>query len=311
MTFSSQNPVVVTGCHRGGTTWVGDTIAAHEALHYIYEPLKPMRPTPGRSIYKTKVWYEFQETGKSHAGLERQYAHTLNNRLSFTDFMATRLERSNASALGKPKALIGALRDFLLELSASRGKTACVKDPFALLHTGWLATTRPDVRIVIMVRHPAAFAFSLRRKGWHFPFESFLAQPDLLKAMPEYSSAIEQLTQEPADILEQASLLWGVLFAYVMKLPKMNNIYIVKYEDIAEDPEAEFGKIFSWLGLDMSREIATKIAMDTSGSNADGYGRVKSRDSKLNAWSWKKDITAHENDLTLMHCAVPLAHFYP
>ena len=45
---SGQEPVVVTGVPRSGTSWVGKLLQASGELTYINEPLNPAHP-PGRS----------------------------------------------------------------------------------------------------------------------------------------------------------------------------------------------------------------------------------------------------------------------
>ena len=52
------NPILVTGTHRSGTTWVGKMLAADSATAYISEPLNVLH-RPG--VFHTKVyhWYQY------------------------------------------------------------------------------------------------------------------------------------------------------------------------------------------------------------------------------------------------------------
>jgi hypothetical protein len=63
-----------------------------------------------------------------------------------------------------------------------------IKDPIALFAAEWLADVF-GVRVVVLIRHPAAFAASLKRLNWTHPFGDFLAQPlfmrDLLAPFEE------------------------------------------------------------------------------------------------------------------------------
>ncbi len=61
-----------------------------------------------------------------------------------------------------------------------RGATPLVKDPIALFSAEWLAATF-DMRVLVMIRHPAAFAASIRRRGWRHRFADFLEQPLLMR----------------------------------------------------------------------------------------------------------------------------------
>ena len=64
--------------------------------------------------------------------------------------------------------------------SASAASTPLLKDPFAVLSLRWFAEVL-HCRIVVTVRHPAAFASGLKRLGWSFDFGDLLRQPLLMR----------------------------------------------------------------------------------------------------------------------------------
>src|SRR5512143_1359685 len=53
-----NHPILVTGTHRSGTTWVGKMLAADSSVAYISEPLNVLhRPSVFRP--KVKHWYQY------------------------------------------------------------------------------------------------------------------------------------------------------------------------------------------------------------------------------------------------------------
>ena len=64
--------------------------------------------------------------------------------------------------------------------SRRRRATPLMKDPIALFSAEWLADTF-DMRVLVMIRHPASFATSIRRRGWRHRFADFLEQPLLMR----------------------------------------------------------------------------------------------------------------------------------
>ncbi|MFO7950790.1 MAG: hypothetical protein R6U36_10530 [Candidatus Fermentibacteraceae bacterium] len=62
-------------------------------------------------------------------------------------------------------------------------KAPLFKDPIALMSAEWVAD-RFDARVVISVRHPAAYVNSVRRLDWRTPVEDFTEQPRLLESLP-------------------------------------------------------------------------------------------------------------------------------
>ncbi|HET7483187.1 MAG TPA: sulfotransferase family protein, partial [Actinomycetota bacterium] len=54
--MSETPPIVVTGSHRSGTTWVGRIMALSRGTGYIHEPLNPSR-RPGWGAGRVPYWY--------------------------------------------------------------------------------------------------------------------------------------------------------------------------------------------------------------------------------------------------------------
>ena len=52
------NPILVTGTHRSGTTWVGKMLAADSSTAYISEPLNVLH-RPGVLRAKVDHWYQY------------------------------------------------------------------------------------------------------------------------------------------------------------------------------------------------------------------------------------------------------------
>ena len=113
-----------------------------------------------------------------------------------------------------------------------------VKDPIAALSSDWLARN-VDFEVVVLVRHPAAFAASLKRLNWRFPLEHFLEQE------------IESKSENSA---EQAAIIWeciyGVLFAYV---DSNANWLVRKHEALSGSPVVELGSLCKALGLEWTK----------------------------------------------------------
>src|SRR5512138_3977947 len=60
-------PILVTGAHRTGTTWVGRMLAADPQTAYISEPLNVLH-RPGVMRAKVKYWYIYltEENGEAY-----------------------------------------------------------------------------------------------------------------------------------------------------------------------------------------------------------------------------------------------------
>ncbi|MBK8419704.1 sulfotransferase [Candidatus Villigracilis saccharophilus] len=56
--MNKNNPILVSGAHRSGTTWVGRMLAANPQTAYISEPLNVLHR---RGVYRAEVdrWYTY------------------------------------------------------------------------------------------------------------------------------------------------------------------------------------------------------------------------------------------------------------
>ena len=163
--MNNTRPILVTGSHRSGTTWVGKMLSLSPDVAYIQEP---MNPNHRRGECRADFRYWFPQL--DHASGET-YKRDLRDCLDF--------RYDPMSALSNARSIKSALR---IPYDAGRclfsrmhGKRPLMKDPIALLSAEWLAEEF-DMDVIIMIRHPAAFVGSLKRTGWNFPFHDLVCQ---------------------------------------------------------------------------------------------------------------------------------------
>jgi hypothetical protein len=153
---------------------------------------------------------------------------------------------------------------------------------------------------VVIIRHPAAFAVSLRRVGWAFPFADFTRQPLLMRDLLEpFATEIGQAASSPPPILDQAGLLWRILHHVVDRQRREHPDWIfVRHEDLSSDPIPRFAQLYAALGLEMTPEARNVIVEHTSAANPveapGGVVETLRRDSRANAFSWRERLTASE-----------------
>lgn len=86
-----------------------------------------------------------------------------------------------------------------------------MKDPLALLLAEWLHETF-DMEVVLLVRHPGAFAGSLKKGQSAFPFEDLLEQEKLMSTyLSSYRPQVESTIEGESTVVQQAALLWRCL----------------------------------------------------------------------------------------------------
>jgi hypothetical protein len=280
-------PILVTGTHRSGTTWVGKMLAADAMTAYISEPLNVLH-RPGVFRAKVKYWYPYicEEN-------EREYIPAFEELLEFDyhlwDEIRSIRSRRDVLRMG---------RDFLIFYNGlMRGQRLLLKDPFAVFSIPWFAK-RLNCNVVITVRHPAAFASSLKRLNWPFDFQDLLAQPLLMRDYLEpYREQMQSVKQD--DVIGQAALLWRLIYGTVHALHGSNpDFIIVRHEDLARDAISGYRALYKALGLEFTSRVEKTILSSSSSENPRELSRKKVHaiklDSRASVDNWKKRLTSEE-----------------
>ena len=287
MSESALTPILVTGTHRSGTTWVGKMLAADPSVAYISEPLNVLH-RPGVFHAKVKYWYQYicEEN-------EKEYLPAFEELLEFDYHLWDEIR-----SIRSRRDFLRMGRDFLIFYNGlMRGQRPLYKDPFAVFSTPWFAK-RLNCKVVITVRHPAAFASSLKRLNWPFDFQDLLAQPLLMRDHLEiYREDIQSV--KPDDVIGQAALLWKLIYSVVHVTRKSNpDFLIVRHEDLSLDPIPGYRALYGALGLEFTPRVERTILHASSSENPRELSRKKiygiKLDSRANVDNWKKRLTAEE-----------------
>ncbi|MBC7883557.1 MAG: sulfotransferase [Anaerolineae bacterium] len=285
MTTTKDRPILITGAHRSGSTWVGHMLALSPFLGYIHEPFNPRRE-PGICSAKFDFWFMHicDENGSF-------YENDIQNCLHFKGYFLEKLGTSGS--LENWKHLC---RNFLrFAMFRTLQKRALVKDPIAIFSAEWLAK-RFNMDVVVMIRNPAAFVGSLKKAGWTFDFNQFLQQPLLMEHyFSKYESKIREYATDGKDIIDQAILLWNLIYHVVLIYQKEYPDWIfVRHEDLSNSPSKEFCLLYDKLGLDFSVDIEQQILSCSSTESSIGKGSVVQRDSSSNIYSWQARLSDDE-----------------
>jgi Sulfotransferase family len=274
----------VTGSHRSGTTWVGRTLVHNRRLGWVAEPFHPQHRR-GVFAAPTSRWYTYVCAENEDAYVPAMTA-TLSGRYNLGQ--AVRHVRRPLDG-----ALVGRDLGRFVTRRALRQR-ALLKDPLAFFSTPWLAD-RFGADVIVLVRHPAAVAQSLRRLDWRFDFEHWLAQPllrrDLLWPWDDELASMADRGQDGRDVIDEAALLWKVLYGVALDWRAARPGWLfVRHEDLSADPLHLYPQLFAQAGLSMTRSARRYIERTTSTANPvsapEGHAHALARDSRANARSW-------------------------
>ncbi|WP_191859188.1 sulfotransferase [Hanstruepera ponticola] len=275
-----NKPILITGIHRSGSTWIGKILSVSKELQYIHEPFN-------KAKYRTSpIDHWFQYVNSETSNIEQESIK--NYLMSFTNFSGSRLFKALCNVKFKwqiKQALLYELNCFLCR--------PLFKDPIAVMSAEWLYKEL-DTQVLVSIRHPAAFVASIKIANWHFDFNNFLEQQALMDDhLDEFKIEIEKELSKK-DLITTGILLWNCIYSYVNKLQKTyynNSDWIfIKHEDLSKDPIAKYQEIFTQFGLKFNQEVKDEILKTTTSKNKGDF----SRDAKKNIYTWKERLTDSE-----------------
>ena len=287
MTDSTLSPILVTGTHRSGTTWIGKMLAADAGTAYISEPLNVLH-RPGVLRAKVKHWYQYICEENENEFLPA-FEELIELDYHLWDEIRSIRSRRDFLRMG---------RDFLIFYNGlMRGQRPLFKDPFAVFSMDWFAK-RLNCKVVVAVRHPAAFVSSLKRLNWPFDFQDLLDQPLLMRDFLEpYRGQMESVKSD--DVIGQSALLWKLIYTSVHTILQRNPDFLaVRHEDMSLDPVNRYRDLYKSLDLDFTPRVEKTILNASSSDNPAEPSRrniysVK-LDSRTNIENWKKRLTDDE-----------------
>ena len=284
-----KRPILVTGAHRSGTTWVGKMIAASPSIGYVHEPFNPVIPRPGICGAKFRGFTYVCEKN------ETDYYEHIRRTCTFT--------YNVMGALGTVRSwrhLTRILKEYAIFADYRRqGARPLLKDPIAVFSAEWLAS-RFAMSVVVLIRHPAAFVSSIKQLNWEHSFSEFLEQRLLMDDhLKPFEAEIREYAAARHDIIEQAALIWKLIYHVVRKYRDRHPEWsFVRHEDLSLDPAGQFQELFGRLHLEYSEEIARTIQQHSDRGNpaeaAAGTLHMLKRDSKSSIHNWKNRLTAAE-----------------
>jgi hypothetical protein len=290
MSIAPNSPILVTGCHRSGTTWLASLLAASPGIAYIDEVFNLDHRIPGACAARFPHWYMHltEENGREYV---RPLGRTLGFHFDWANAARTlrtprRLRRAPATAARFRAARRRQLRPLL-------------KDPLAFFSAEWLAQTF-GMQVVVMLRHPGAFAASLKRLDWRFNFREFLAQPALMRDhLAPYRAEIEAFAAHQPPIVDQAGLLWRCVYGTAARLRNVHPEWqFVRHEDLSLRPREELDPICGRLGIPFDDAITARIAETTAAANPtdapQGRAHQLRRNSAANVDAWRSRLDADE-----------------
>lgn len=277
------NPILVTGSHRSGTTWVGRMLDQSTTTYYLGEIFNPDYERLERADLMHSFHYIPAVKGKNH-NLYEPMLKTLTYEYDY-----------NWPRAGIKKFL-PRKRSFFKHTYKYFGlPRPIMKDPIAVFSAEWLAHTF-DMSVLCLVRHPAAFAYSLKKVNWDFNFKTLLNQQNLMEDWLHIYEA--ELSNPPNTLTERAALCWKCIYYVLYSFHSRNKGWrLFRHKDISVKPITTFKNIYNDFGIPFNKKIERSIQTYSNSNHStnvtDNIHQIR-RNSRDLINEWKIKLKSEE-----------------
>lgn len=256
-----EDVIWVVGDGRSGTTWLGDLINFDRRRRQLFEPFHPMLVEP------MKEFNPFQYIRPED---RPENLYRLTKRVFNGAFQHPRVDRFSD----------GFLYDGLI-----------IKDIFANLFVKWAHVHFPMVKKILILRHPFAVALSkqkLQRWSWlNDPLE-FLNQKQLFQ---DHLLPFEDTIKRANSYFERQVTIWAIVHYVPFRQLTQNELCIVFYEDLCNNPETELKRLFEYLSPDTSNESLAGALSILDVPTVVTRSRTGATVGKKALDGWRKELT--------------------
>lgn len=293
----------VLGSPRSGTSWLATIFDAHPDVLYLHEPdiahrrddipycQDPPYGTEQIAAMQHYVATLFDDRSLRTVGRREQFDKSYRGRLGQLTRKALIYAGKGLDHAGRQIGRRAALPVPDLWRGGAAPDLTVIKSVTALGRIGLLRAARPDLPIVLIIRHPCGHIASVRRgieKG-NLEEQKGLGQLANLQVAREFGMAGDNFAALPLE--HKQAVRWAVANSHALRhLGPGKGAYVMRYEDLCEDPEATIRRLFEQLGLSLAAPVRRYISESISPVRADHGYFSTNRDPQKAAWGWRSEL---------------------
>lgn len=301
---------MIHGLGRSGTTWALKTFDHHPNVFAAHEPEQVLR-TPAlyeniRSDDPSKIRDLVDGLFETRGLRAMRRRPILRKPYRSAPAHMIRLWYMYAlSGLGRLHPVLERLtRDAQVPDFARLGDVARVVKTVSL-ETGLEKISRscPDMKIVYVIRHPCGQVSSFLNGIDNGSMEGIFLPPDSEMKQVFGTRFHDSIQKDRLTDIEIISYKWAVYCGLSFQVAQeFENLRVVRYEDLCEDPICQFKNIFEWCGLDWQPEckdfLESSLKEET---DAGGYHNVV-RNPLIAANKWRDRMSAEDMETVFGIC---------
>ena len=261
--------VWLVGDARSGTTWISSLLNADKSYREMFEPFHPQKVSQAKQFVENMYVAPKTRNDELMLFLKKVFDGSLTN--SWVD----------------------------KELVSKSYKGLLIKDVFANLILGWATHEFPNVKPILLVRNPlsvAASKYVTRRWNWPNSPRQFLEDKNLMSThLSGLRETILDVTKRD-DFIEKQVLNWCVIHKVISSQFSLNDIHILCYEKVIENPKAEIENALRYCGKIQNTELTQETLSESSIVAFKGSSIIEKKDPLT---IWRETISKEQIALSI------------
>ncbi len=209
-----KKTVFLAGVGRSGTTWLSNIINFGGQYRYLFEPFHTKKVEEA-SVFRDR---RYIRPGTGNAKLVAAAIAIMEGRTD--SYWANHLNQASSST----SLLIKAIR--------------------ANFYLKWLQELRPDIKFIMLLRHPCAIAYSQSRLGWGIILKRYFECSGL---MTDILAPFEREMRACTDPFEQRIFSWCISNYVPLNQFTPDDLHVAFYEWFCVRPQQEVDRLFAFL----------------------------------------------------------------
>jgi hypothetical protein len=165
-----------------------------------------------------------------------------------------------------------------------------IKDIRANLLLHWIKSHHPEIKVILLLRHPCAVALSRIKLGWGGSVDHFLNQPELLE---DHLNPFIQTIRDAEGDMEKCVTAWCIENYIPLRQFKPGELLLCYYENFVLKPEEEVRKLMDFIGESFPENLDSILSKS---SDTNWNKSVHSSPEEMYISRWKDEITPEEYD---------------
>lgn len=274
---SPKKTIFIAGVGRSGTTWLGDLINHDKSYRVLFEPFH------SDMVEKARIFTGIKYIPKSFN--ESPFRQTAKDLLN------------------------GKIKGYWVDRDNNRKfyYKRIIKDIRCNPMLDWLLNINPQMRLILLLRHPMQVTHSWLKLGWESHYENILGQEELLHDFPIIGEISQKVNS--ADPFQKNIFSWCVNTFIPLRNLTAESTLVIFYENLIRQEATEIERLSRHLNNPALKKISDQSIRKISSTNF--LKRDTTTDRQNLIYEWKSKFSKSQIDFALnMLSEFGLNHLY-